>query len=107
MRPLSLLALGLLGSTAASATELRPQQAHSLDLGRVQGTAYYTVERDGLRVVATLASDETPVRLVTTLAPDQRVSLSVPGAAGTSATEIAFARRGDRLEVVLPGKPTF
>lgn len=107
MRILSLLTLGFLATTAAGAAELRPQQAHSLDLGRVQGTAYYTVERDGLRVVATLAADETPVRVVTTLAPDQRVSLSVPGAAGTAATEIAFARRGDRLEVVQPGKPTF
>ncbi|ACA17027.1 conserved hypothetical protein [Methylobacterium sp. 4-46] len=97
------LALVLLSAGAAGATELRPGHAHNLDLGPYRGVAYYTVERDGYRVVATLASAERPVRLVATLAPDQRVSLSVPGQRDEAPAEIAFARRGDRVEVMAPG----
>ncbi|GJD48928.1 hypothetical protein OPKNFCMD_1654 [Methylobacterium crusticola] len=105
MRVLPVAALALAVSSAAGAAELRPAQAHSLDLGPVQGTAYYTVESDGYRLVATLAAADAaavPVRVVATLAPDQRVSLSVPGAAGPGPV-VAFARRGDRVEVASTG----
>jgi hypothetical protein len=40
---------------AAHADGLRPIEAKSIDLGEVSGIAYYTVERDGFHVVATLA----------------------------------------------------
>jgi hypothetical protein len=47
------LALASIGS--ARAEELKPLQGQVIDLGDVSGVAYYTVERDGFRVVATLA----------------------------------------------------
>jgi hypothetical protein len=50
----------------------------------MSGVAYYTVERDGFRVVATLAQGEagTPLRVVAVLAPGQSVVLSTPEQAG-------------------------
>jgi hypothetical protein len=107
MRLLALSTLGLLVATASGASELNPRQAHSLDLGPVRGTAYYTVEKDGLRVVATLAPSEpataTPLRVITTLASGQVVSFSVPGTRDGAAASVAFSRRGDRVEVASTG----
>jgi hypothetical protein len=40
---------------AVHADGLRPIDAMSINFGEVSGVAYYTVERDGFRVVATLA----------------------------------------------------
>ena len=48
----------------AHAEGLKPLQGQVIDLGDVSGVAYYTVERDGFRVVATLAkkdADAVPV----------------------------------------------
>ena len=58
---------------AARADGVRPNEARSIDLGEVNGVAYYTVEREGFRVVTTLAQGEagTPVRVVSVLAPGQ------------------------------------
>ena len=55
---------------AAHADSLRPIEGQSIRLGEVSGIAYYTVERDGFRVVATLAQGEqgTPVRVEAVLA---------------------------------------
>jgi hypothetical protein len=39
---------------AAHASELPPLEGRSLDLGSVSGVAYYTVEENGFRIVATL-----------------------------------------------------
>ena len=106
MRLLSLTALGLVLATVAGAAELNPRQAHSLDLGPVRGSAYYTVEKDGLRVVATLAPADaaaTPLRVITTLASDQVVSFSVPGTQDGAAASVAFARRGNRVDVASTG----
>jgi hypothetical protein len=47
----------------------------SIDLGTLAGIAYYTVEPEGYRLVATLGTD-TPVRFVATLASGQSVTLS-------------------------------
>ena len=96
-----------LAPVAVSATELKPMRPMSVDLGSFHGSAYYTVERDGYRVVATLAAvDETAdtprvIRLATTLNADQTVHLSVPGVLGSDGREttIAFRRRGDLVEV--------
>src|ERR1700730_16393672 len=81
----------------AHADSLRPIEAKSIDLGGVSGVAYYTVERDGFHVVTTLAQGEagTPVRVVSVLAPGQRVVLST--ANRTSGLEIS--RQGDRVVV--------
>jgi hypothetical protein len=82
---------------AAHADGVRPIEAVSLDLGEVSGVAYYTVERDGLRVVATLAPGEAgpPVRMVAVLAPGQSVVLSTSQQAGT----VEISRRADAVLV--------
>jgi hypothetical protein len=82
---------------AAHAGSVRPIEAKSIDLGEVSGIAYYTVERDGLHVVTTLAQGETgiPIRIVSVLAPGQNVVLSTPHMAGA----IEISRKGDSLFV--------
>jgi hypothetical protein len=72
------LTVASLGS--AHANDLRPIAAQSIGLGDVSGIAYYTVEPDGSHVVTTLAHGETgmPIRIVSVLAPGQRVVLSTP-----------------------------
>ena len=89
------LTLASLG--AAHADGLRPIDAKSIDLGEVSGVAYYTVERDGLHVVTTLAQGEagTPIRVVSVLAPGQSVVLSTPHQAGA----LEISRQGDRVVV--------
>jgi hypothetical protein len=67
----------------ARAEGLKPLQGEVIDLGDVSGVAYYTVERDGFRVVATLAKkdeDAVPVRVVAVLAPGQDLQASRHGA---------------------------
>jgi hypothetical protein len=88
---------GIASLTAAQAEGLRPIEAKSIDLGGVSGIAYYTVERDGFRVVATLAQGETgtPIRVVAVLAPGQRVVLSTP----QRAAAIEISRKGDSVLV--------
>ena len=86
---------------AAQADGVRPIQARSIDLGAMSGIAYYTVEREGFRVVTTLAQGEvgTPVRVVAVLAPGQSVVLSTPREAGVAPVEVEISRRGDRVLV--------
>jgi hypothetical protein len=91
-------ALALAG--AAHADSLRPIEARSLDLGAVSGTAYYTIERDGFRVVATLAPQTgTPMRLEAVLAPGQSVVLSTPREAGAASQAVEISRRDDQVLV--------
>jgi hypothetical protein len=89
------LTLASLG--AAHADGLRPIEAKSIDLGEVSGVAYYTVERDGLHVVTTLAQGEagTPIRVVSVLAPGQSVVLSTAHQAGA----LEISRQGDSVLV--------
>jgi hypothetical protein len=71
----------------------------------VSGVAYYTVERDGFRVVATLAKkdeDAVPVRVVAVLAPGQSLTLSTPHEAGTPPDAVDFIRRADTVLVKAP-----
>src|SRR5260370_19295448 len=77
-------AFALASLEAAHADGLRPIDAKSIDLGEVSGVAYYTVERDGFHVVTSLAQGMagTPIRVVTVLAPRQRVVFSTPHPAG-------------------------
>ena len=68
----------------------------------MSGVAYYTVERDGFRVVATLAKkdeDAVPVRVVAVLGPDQRLTLSTPREWGTPADAVEIIRRVDTVLV--------
>ena len=82
---------------AAQAEGARPIEARSIDLGEVAGVAYYTVERDGFRVVTTLAQGEAgiPVRVVTVLAPGQSLTLSTPREEGT----VEISRQADTVLV--------
>jgi hypothetical protein len=90
-------AFGIASLAAAHADGLRPIEGKSIDLGEISGIAYYTVERDGFHVVATLAQGEagTPIRVVSVLAPGQRVVLSTPQQAGA----IEISRKGDSVLV--------
>jgi hypothetical protein len=87
------VAFGVASLGAARADGLRPIQGESVHLGEISGIAYYTVERDGFHVVATLAQGEagTPIRVVSVLAPGQRLVLSTPQQAGA----IEISRQGD------------
>ena len=82
---------------AARADGLRPVEATSIDLGDVSGVAYYTVERDGFHIVTTLAQGEAgaPIRVVTVLAPGQRVVLST----ADQASGLEIRRQGDSVLV--------
>ena len=93
-------ALALLPLGPAHAEGLKPFQGRAIDLGDVSGVAYYTVERDGLRVVATLAKkaeDAVPVRVVATLAHGQSLTLSTPHEVGAPDDAVEIIRRADTL----------
>ncbi|MCA1439470.1 hypothetical protein I6F07_04395 [Ensifer sp. IC4062] len=89
----------------AAASDLTPGNGHSIHLGRFDGAVYYTVEKDGYRVVATLASgaDEQPVRFVSTLGPGQRLMISVPQEIGQPSLDFEIMRDGEVLLVNEPG----
>ena len=93
------LALASIGTAHADA--LQPRQAQSIDLGELSGVAYYTIERDGFRVVATLEQGEAgaPVRFEAVLAPGQSVVLSTPRALGIPADAIKFSRTNNTMSV--------
>ena len=90
-------AFALASLEAAHADGLRPIDGMSIDLGEVSGVAYYTVERDGFRVVATLAQGTagTPIRVVSVLAPGQRVAFSTAQQVGA----LEISRNGDSVLV--------
>jgi hypothetical protein len=92
-------ALTLVG--AAQASELKPTHPQKIDLGGVSGVAYYTVERDGFHVVATLAQGKagTPIRFQVTLLPAQSVVFSTPREVGAAPIAVEISRRGDRVFV--------
>jgi hypothetical protein len=75
--------------------------AESNDLGGFHGVVYYTVEKDGYRVVATLASEteEQPIRFVSTLEAGQRMLISVPQAIGQPSVDFEILRSGEALFV--------
>ena len=88
-------ALALAASaTAADGAELKPLAAVSIALGEVSGVAYYTVESEGYRVVATVSArpDTTPIRFVATLIAGQSVTLGIPGPVGTPGPKLTIAR---------------
>ena len=91
------VAFGVASLTTARAESLRPMAGKSIGLGEISGIAYYTVERDGFHVVATLAQGEagTPIRVVSVLEPGQRVVLSTPQQAGA----IEISRKGNSVLV--------
>jgi len=97
--------MALLTATGtAAASELAPGNGHSIQLGSFNGAVYYTIEQDGYRVVATMASgaEQQPIRVVSTLAPGQRVMISVPQAVGQPSVDFEILRDGKALFVSDP-----
>jgi hypothetical protein len=94
-------AFALASIGAAHAEGLRPTEGRSIDLGALSGVAYYTVERKGFRVVATLAEGQagTPVRVEAVLAPGHSIVLSVPSAVGIPPNAVEIRRQGDEVFV--------
>ncbi|ABR64088.1 hypothetical protein GOC91_05305 [Sinorhizobium medicae] len=94
-------------SGGASASELAPGNGHSIHLGHFNGTIYYSVEKDGYRVVATLASgaEAQPIRFVSTLVAGERLTISVPQAAGEPSVDFEIIRNGTVLLVQEPFVP--
>ena len=90
-------ALALACLETVQADGLRPIDAISIDLGEVSGVAYYTVERDGFHVITTLAQGMagTPIRIVSVLAPGQRVAFSTPHQVGA----LEISRNGDSVRI--------
>lgn len=94
-------ALTLAAAAPVSAEGLKPVQAQGIELGTLSGVAYYTVERDGFRVVATLAQgeDAAPVRVEAMLTPGQRMVLSVPHGVGIPSETVEISRQADAVVV--------
>ena len=95
----AILALATL-SGLAHADALRPIEARSLDLGTVSGVAYYTVEREGVRVVATLSQpgeSTMPVRVEALLGRGQSVILSTPHEVGVAPELVEISRQADTV----------
>jgi uncharacterized membrane-anchored protein len=92
------LATGL--ATTAQAGSLTAYAGQTIDLGAVNGVAYYTVEKEGYRIVATLAdTNSNAVRFETVLVPGQTVVLSSPAARGETPERIEISRNDEGVQV--------
>ena len=95
--------IGLTYATVARAGDLRPIEASVATLGAVTVITYYTPGPEGFDLVSTAQTGEdgaaVPLRFAATLAPGQRVVISVPRAAGEPPLAVEFAHVGDRVEV--------
>lgn len=105
IRTLTAFALtGLALTGVSAAAEVAPGDGYSVRLARFGGALYYTVEPDGYRVVATLASgaEAPPIRFVATLVAGQRALISVPQRVGEPSLDFEIRRDGDVLSVGEP-----
>jgi hypothetical protein len=98
------LAALVAASSAASADVMVPRGGESIAVGGFHGVAFYTEERDGYRVVMTLANGATgtPVRFEATLADRQSLTISVPGKIGERGEALEVARASDKLVLTRP-----
>lgn len=96
--------VGSMLTGASAGVELAPGSGHSIHLAELDGVVYYTVDPDGYRVVATLASgaDALPVRVISTLAPGQNMLISVPRSVGEPSIDVEIAHNGHALVVTDP-----
>jgi hypothetical protein len=97
----------LAAASTAHAADAVPGAANAIHLSDAAGVVYFTEEKDGLRVVATVSPVEgaAPVRFVSTLADGQSMELAIPGKAGTEAGEVRVLRVGDTIRIDESGKP--
>jgi hypothetical protein len=86
-------------SSVAFAGDMQPLAARTIDMGAVQGVAYYSEEADGLRLVATVSAGESAFRVISTLADNQKVILAVPRTVDQDEKTITFRRTGDSVSV--------
>jgi hypothetical protein len=94
------LAIALGVATSAGAETLAAYRGQPIDLGGINGTAYYTVEKGGYRVIVTLAEPGSKaIRIETVLARGQSVVVSSPAAIGEAPARIEISRRGSGVEV--------
>jgi len=97
---LSVIGLAASFATTAVAGDLAAYRGEKIDLGPVNGIAYYTVEKDGYHVVATLAdADSDAVRFEAVLVPGQTMILSSPASVGQAPARIEISRNDDRVQV--------
>jgi hypothetical protein len=102
---LTTFALAFLATLGPSrAGELAPGNGHSIALAGFEGVVYYSVEQDGYKVVATLASGpgSESIRFIATLGHGQRVIVSAPRAAAELPLEFEIFRNGDAIYVSDP-----
>jgi hypothetical protein len=86
----------------ASADTLAAEQARTILLQDQSAVVFYTQTPAGHEVVTTIATSEgttAPVRLVSTLADGQSVTVEVAGPAGTAADRLILSHEGDYLRV--------
>jgi hypothetical protein len=90
--------------TAAQAEVVAPDTGLQVALGAVNVTIYYHPVSAGYQVVTTASTDQSDsvIRFVSTLAPGQDATISVPRGVGEPALEIHLRRVGDRLEFQRP-----
>ena len=106
---LPLVAAALVATlTSAGAAEIRPGSGGSVELGALSGVAYYTPDAKGYHVVVTLAprGAAPSLRLETTLAADQSVTLSTPRMAEEPADSVEISRRAERVTISRTGTAT-
>ena len=98
LRKLAFIAAAVTMASIGSASAGGPR-AHTINLGGINGVAYYTEEAGRFHVVATLAQQEgLPIRVEAVLAPGQSVVLSTAkGEAGLTSVELS--RDSDDLTV--------
>jgi hypothetical protein len=101
MRKLLAVAVVLGACAGTNAAELQPMHGGIVDLGSVQGVAYYTVDGGRYDLVATLSTEDgTPVRFRTRLEDGQSVTLSSPLMVGDAPASVDIRRSGDKISVL-------
>lgn len=105
IRKIALVAAGIaaasIGSASMGSALADGPRAHSINLGAINGVAYYTEEAGRFRVVATLSQQEgLPIRVETLLSPGQSVVLST--AKGESGLDSVELSRDDNNLTVRP-----
>ncbi len=94
------VALATIGSAIAGPASAGGPRAHMIDLGGVNGVAYYTEEAGRFHVVATLAQQAgQPIRVETLLAPGQSFVLSTATEGGAAPASVELSREAGDLQV--------
>lgn len=99
-RLLGAVAILVATTAAAAADDFKPLQGRSIELGGLNGVAYYTVADEGYDVVATLVgSAGSPVRVSTRLSDGQSLTLMVPESAGNAPQAVDISRDGTTVRI--------